>query len=72
MVCALHSDLRPGLIVLPVFALGSGEHGQLGNGRTGEHIVTSSKSTFDAYSEPCEYHGMSYRPYISHPSASNH
>ena len=27
--------------------MGSGEHGQLGNGRTGEHIVTSGQTVFD-------------------------
>lgn len=35
-----------------VYALGSGEHGQLGNGRTGEHIATGNKTLFDYYSDP--------------------
>lgn len=37
-----------------VFAFGSGEHGQLGNGRTGEHIVSAGKTAFDVESEPSE------------------
>lgn len=37
-----------------VFAVGSGEHGQLGNGRTGEHIAKGNRTMFDMYSEPGE------------------
>jgi hypothetical protein len=35
-----------------VFAFGSGEKGQLGNGRTGEHIVTGNKTAFDIETQP--------------------
>ena len=35
-----------------MYALGSGEHGQLGNGRTGEHIATGNKTQFDVHSSP--------------------
>ena len=35
-----------------VYALGSAEHGQLGNGRTGETIATGNKTTFDSHAEP--------------------
>ncbi len=35
------------LTYILVYAFGSGEKGQLGNGRTGEHIVTSGRAIFD-------------------------
>lgn len=35
-----------------VFGLGSGEHGQVGNGRTGEYIATGNKMMYDVHSEP--------------------
>jgi hypothetical protein len=35
-----------------VYAFGSGEKGQLGNGRTGEHIVSAGKTGFDIKDEP--------------------
>lgn len=38
-----------------MYAFGSAEKGQLGNGRTGEHIVSSGKVVFDAEWEPCQY-----------------
>jgi len=37
-----------------VYASGSGEKGQLGNGRTGEHIATGNRTGFDIESEPSE------------------
>ena len=37
-----------------VYACGSGEKGQLGNGRTGEHIATGNRTGFDVESEPSE------------------
>lgn len=37
-----------------VYACGSGEKGQLGNGRTGEHIATGNRTGFDIESEPSE------------------
>ncbi|KAJ3530412.1 hypothetical protein NM688_g7713 [Phlebia brevispora] len=41
-----------------VYAFGSAEKGQLGNGKTGEHIVTSGKVIFDAETEPLLVRGM--------------
>lgn len=35
-----------------VFAFGSAEKGQLGNGTTGERIMTGNKTVFDVYSDP--------------------
>lgn len=35
-----------------LFAFGSGEHGQLGNGRTGEHIITGNKTAYDVHNNP--------------------
>lgn len=37
-----------------MFSFGSGEKGQLGNGKTGEHIVTGGKTVFDAEWEPSQ------------------
>lgn len=39
---------------MTVFSFGSAEKGQLGNGKTGEHIVTGGKTVFDAEWEPSE------------------
>ncbi|EPT01146.1 hypothetical protein FOMPIDRAFT_1121068, partial [Fomitopsis schrenkii] len=41
-----------------VYAFGSGEHGQLGNGRTGEHIVSAGKTAFDVEYEPIPVRGL--------------
>ncbi|KAG8936417.1 hypothetical protein FRC03_001989 [Tulasnella sp. 419] len=35
-----------------LYSFGSGEKGQLGNGRTGEHIATGNKTAFDVVTEP--------------------
>jgi hypothetical protein len=35
-----------------VFSFGSGEKGQLGNGRTGEHIITGNKTGYDIETSP--------------------
>lgn len=49
---------------LPVFSFGSGEKGQLGNGRTGEHIITGNKTAFDIEPEPSEHrHSAFIRQY---------
>jgi hypothetical protein len=42
------------LTIIPVFSFGSGEHGQLGNGRTGEHIITGNKTAYDVHNDPSE------------------
>lgn len=39
-------------IIGTVYSFGSGEKGQLGNGRTGEHITTGNKTAFDTQSDP--------------------
>ncbi|KAG2143761.1 regulator of chromosome condensation 1/beta-lactamase-inhibitor protein II [Suillus bovinus] len=41
-----------------VFSFGSGEKGQLGNGRTGEHIITGNKTAFDVETEPIPVKGL--------------
>jgi len=41
-----------------VYACGSGEKGQLGNGRTGEHIVTGNKTAYDIETEPILIRGL--------------
>ncbi|KAI0078717.1 RCC1/BLIP-II [Panus rudis PR-1116 ss-1] len=41
-----------------VYAFGSAEKGQLGNGKTGEHIVTGGKTVFDAEWEPIPVRGL--------------
>ncbi|KAG6332897.1 hypothetical protein ID866_6193 [Astraeus odoratus] len=40
------------------FSFGSGEKGQLGNGRTGEHITTGNKTAFDIEPEPIPVKGL--------------
>ncbi|KAI0290568.1 regulator of chromosome condensation 1/beta-lactamase-inhibitor protein II [Russula brevipes] len=41
-----------------IYATGSGEKGQLGNGRTGEHIATGNRTGFDIESEPIPVKGL--------------
>ncbi|KAI9433482.1 RCC1/BLIP-II [Lactarius indigo] len=41
-----------------IYACGSGEKGQLGNGRTGEHIATGNRTGFDIESEPIPVKGL--------------
>ncbi|KAI9572017.1 regulator of chromosome condensation 1/beta-lactamase-inhibitor protein II [Boletus coccyginus] len=41
-----------------VFSFGSGEKGQLGNGRTGEHITTGNKTAYDIETEPVPVKGL--------------
>ncbi|KAH9988564.1 regulator of chromosome condensation 1/beta-lactamase-inhibitor protein II [Russula vinacea] len=41
-----------------IYACGSGEKGQLGNGRTGEHIATGNRTGFDIESEPIPVMGL--------------
>ena len=55
-------DAKPGTPILkrllliclffPAYAFGSSEKGQLGNGKTGEHFVSSNRLAFTTYSEP--------------------
>ncbi|KAG9308047.1 regulator of chromosome condensation 1/beta-lactamase-inhibitor protein II [Chiua virens] len=41
-----------------VFSFGSGEKGQLGSGRTGEHITTGNKTAYDIETEPVPVKGL--------------
>ncbi|KII83393.1 hypothetical protein PLICRDRAFT_180473 [Plicaturopsis crispa FD-325 SS-3] len=41
-----------------IYSFGSGQSGQLGNGRTGEHIVTGNKTAFDVYTDPTLVRGL--------------
>ncbi|KAI9449966.1 RCC1/BLIP-II [Lactarius psammicola] len=41
-----------------IYACGSGEKGQLGNGRTGEHIATGNRTGFDIESDPIPVKGL--------------
>jgi len=41
-----------------VFSFGSGEKGQLGRGRTGEHIISAGKTGFDIEAEPVLVRGL--------------
>ncbi|KAF7309577.1 PHD-type domain-containing protein [Mycena indigotica] len=41
-----------------VYTFGSGEKGQLGNGRTGERIITGNKVAFEVVSDPIEIEGF--------------
>ncbi|KAH9971036.1 regulator of chromosome condensation 1/beta-lactamase-inhibitor protein II [Lactifluus volemus] len=43
---------------LVVYSCGSGEKGQLGNGRTGEHIATGNRTGFDIESDPIPVKGL--------------
>jgi len=43
---------------LAVYAFGSGEKGQLGTGRTGEHIITGNKTAYDVHSDPTPVRGL--------------
>jgi hypothetical protein len=50
----MYREITP-LILLLVFSFGSGEKGQLGRGRTGEHIVSAGKTGFDVEADPGAY-----------------
>ena len=47
-----------------VYSVGSGEKGQLGVGRTGEHIATGNRTAFDIEPEPRRFR----RPSVIHVS----
>ncbi|KAF8514474.1 RCC1/BLIP-II [Gautieria morchelliformis] len=55
-----------------VYSFGSGEKGQLGNGRTGEHITTGNKTGFDAQSEPLPVKGLAGKTIVDIDSGNQH
>ncbi|CAL1714552.1 unnamed protein product [Somion occarium] len=55
-----------------VFAFGSAEKGQLGNGKTGEHIVTGGKVVFDAEWEPIPVRGFDNKKIVEIACGQQH
>ncbi|PVF92999.1 RCC1/BLIP-II protein [Serendipita vermifera] len=55
-----------------VYAFGSGEKGQLGNGRTGEHIITSGRAVFDTEHIPLLVKGLANRKIVQIASGAQH
>ncbi|KAF8584248.1 RCC1/BLIP-II [Ramaria rubella] len=55
-----------------VYSFGSGEKGQLGNGRTGEHITTGNKTAFDAQSEPLPVKGLTGKTIVDIAAGNQH
>ncbi|KAI5980788.1 regulator of chromosome condensation 1/beta-lactamase-inhibitor protein II [Pisolithus albus] len=55
-----------------VFSFGSGEKGQLGNGRTGEHITTGNKTGFDIEANPIPVKGLDDKVITDIASGSQH
>ena len=53
-----------------VYSFGSGEKGQLGNGRTGEHITTGNRTAFDIQYEPSTVESLLYTKPGSYRSKS--
>ncbi|KAI6010409.1 hypothetical protein PISMIDRAFT_680523 [Pisolithus microcarpus 441] len=55
-----------------LFSFGSGEKGQLGNGRTGEHITTGNKTGFDIEANPIPVKGLDDKVIRDIASGSQH
>ncbi|KAI0032961.1 RCC1/BLIP-II [Vararia minispora EC-137] len=55
-----------------VYACGSGEKGQLGVGRTGEHIATGNKTAFDVEPEPVLVKGFEGKRIVQIASGQQH
>ncbi|KAF8550733.1 RCC1/BLIP-II [Imleria badia] len=55
-----------------VFSFGSGEKGQLGNGRTGEHITTGNKTAYDIETEPVPVKGLDDKTIIDIVCGAQH
>ncbi|ETW78511.1 hypothetical protein HETIRDRAFT_386679 [Heterobasidion irregulare TC 32-1] len=55
-----------------LYSVGSGEKGQLGNGRTGEHIVTGNKSAYDIETEPILVKGLQDKKITQIACGHNH
>ncbi|KAH6915623.1 regulator of chromosome condensation 1/beta-lactamase-inhibitor protein II [Coprinopsis sp. MPI-PUGE-AT-0042] len=55
-----------------VFAFGSAEHGQLGNGTTGERIITGNKTAFDIEERPILVRELSGKKVVKITSGQQH
>ncbi|KAJ7173734.1 regulator of chromosome condensation 1/beta-lactamase-inhibitor protein II [Mycena filopes] len=55
-----------------VFTFGSGEKGQLGNGKTGERIITGNKIAFDIVSQPAQVEGIDNRKIVQISAGQQH
>ncbi|KAJ7623521.1 regulator of chromosome condensation 1/beta-lactamase-inhibitor protein II [Roridomyces roridus] len=55
-----------------VYTFGSGEKGQLGNGRTGERIVTGNKVAFDSISDPVQVDGLDNKKIVQISAGQQH
>ncbi|KAG8808766.1 hypothetical protein FRC17_003791, partial [Serendipita sp. 399] len=61
-----------GVSLEQIYAFGSGEKGQLGNGRTGEHIITSGRAVFDTEHIPLLVKGLADRKIVQIASGLQH
>lgn len=55
-----------------LYAMGSTEKGQLGNGRTGEHFVTSNKLAFNTHTEPILVRALSDKKIVEISCGQQH
>ncbi|KZT36865.1 RCC1/BLIP-II protein [Sistotremastrum suecicum HHB10207 ss-3] len=55
-----------------VYAFGSAEKGQLGNGKTGEHIATGNKILFDLHSDPILVRNLESHKIVSLSCGNQH
>ncbi|KAK7045887.1 hypothetical protein VNI00_007318 [Paramarasmius palmivorus] len=58
--------------VVEVFAFGSGEKGQLGNGTTGERITTGNKTAFDIVDQPLLIRSLAEKTIVQIASGQQH
>ncbi|KAJ7230705.1 regulator of chromosome condensation 1/beta-lactamase-inhibitor protein II [Mycena pura] len=55
-----------------VYTFGSGEKGQLGNGKTGERIITGNKIAFDIVSQPTVVEGLENKKIVQISAGQQH
>ncbi|KAJ7695045.1 RCC1/BLIP-II [Mycena rosella] len=55
-----------------VYTFGSGEKGQLGNGKTGERIITGNKLAFDIVTQPTQVEGIDNRKIVQISAGQQH
>ncbi|KAF8196812.1 regulator of chromosome condensation 1/beta-lactamase-inhibitor protein II [Mycena galopus ATCC 62051] len=55
-----------------VFTFGSGEKGQLGNGKTGERIITGNKLAFDVVTQPTQVDGIDNKKIVQISAGQQH